>query len=78
MQTHYDDEHTEEPLGSWKATNGVHVKYMPYDEQGILRISCGGGESPLVTPHYLMIRDRVGECIEMLEKAIAAVHECPE
>lgn len=68
----------EEPLGSWKASNGVHVRHLPDDEQGILRISLGGGDNLPVTMNYLTIRGRVGECIALLEKAIVALRECPE
>ena len=32
----------EEPLAEWKH-KGVSVRHMPDDEQGILRISIGGG-----------------------------------
>ena len=68
----------EKPLGAWKGSNGVHVKHMPDDEQGILRISCGGGDHLPVTMNYLTIRGGVGQCIELLEKAIVALRECPE
>ena len=68
----------EQELGSWKASNGLHVKHMPDDEQGILRISVGGGDKLPVTMNYLTIRGRVGDCIALLEKAIVALRECPE
>lgn len=75
ITTGYEDE---KPLGKWKGSNGVHVVHMPDDEQGILRISLGGGEQLPVTMNYLTIRGRVGECIALLEKAIVALRECPE
>lgn len=68
----------EEPLAKWKGSNGVHVTHMPDDEQGILRISCGGGDNLPVTMNYLTIRGRVGECISLLEKALVALRESPE
>ena len=68
----------EEPIATWKATNGIHAKWMPEDEQGILRISVGGGDNLPVPMNYLTIRGGVGECIALLEKAIAALRECPE
>lgn len=68
----------EEPLGQWKASNGMHVKHMPDDEQGILRISAGGGEHLPVTMNYLVIRGPVGQCIDLLEKALVALRESPE
>lgn len=68
----------EEPLGAWKATNGMHVKHMPPDEQGILRISCGGGGGLPVTMDYLTVRGSIGECIELLNSALVALCESPE
>lgn len=68
----------ETPLGEWKASNGMHVRHLPDDEQGILRISCGGGEHLPVTMNYLTIRGKVGQCIDLLEKALIALRECPE
>lgn len=69
---------SEKPLASWKASNGIHVTHMPDDEQGILRISCGGGDTLPLKLNYLVIRGRVGECIDLLEMAIAGLRECPE
>ncbi len=68
----------ERELARWKASNGLHVRHMPDDEQGILRISCGGGEHLPVTMNYLVIRGGVGKCIELLEKALVALRESPE
>lgn len=68
----------EEPLARWKASNGVYVTHMPNDEQGILRISCGGGDNLPVRVNYVTIRGSLGECIELLKKAIAALRECPD
>lgn len=69
----------DEPLlGKWKATNGMHVRHMPDDEQGILRISCGGGDHLPVTMNYMTIRGPVSQCIDLLEKALVALRECPE
>ena len=68
----------ETPLSRWKGSNGVHVTHMPDDEQGILRISLGGGEELPVTMNYMTIRGGVGQCIDLLEKAIVALKESPE
>lgn len=68
----------EEPLARWKASNGMHVTHMPDDEQKILRVSCGGGDNLPVRMEYLTIRGPVGDCIALLEKAIAALRESPE
>ena len=68
----------EKPICQWTAENGLYCKHMPPDPQGILRISIGGGEHLPVTLNYLTVRGPVGECIALLEKALAALRECPE
>lgn len=68
----------EDPICEWRGSNGVHCKKMPDDEHKILRISIGGGEHLPVTLNYCVVRGGVGQCIELLEKAIAALRECPE
>lgn len=67
-----------EPLAVWKAENGMYVQHMPDDEQGILRISVGGGDHLPVTLNYCTIRGKVGECIKLLGMAIEALRQCPE
>ena len=71
-------QHGEQELESWKASNGVHCRHLPDDPQGILRISVGGGEHLPVTLNYLTVRGKIGQCIDLLEKALAALRECPE
>lgn len=71
-----DDKET--PIVRWVASNRVHCQRLPDDEQGILRISCGGGENIPVTMNYVSIRGGVGECIALLEKVLTALKECPE
>ncbi len=51
---------------------GVHVVKMPDDEQGILRISIGGGV-PMVNVNYCTYRGDKQRCIEMIEKALEAL-----
>lgn len=68
----------ERPLATWKGSNGLHVAHMPNDEQGILRISLGGGDHLPVTMNYLTFRGYTADCIDLLEKAIVALRECPE
>lgn len=65
----------EEPLAKWR-DGDIHVRHMPDDEQGILRISIGGGNTP-VPLNYCVIRGGVGQCIELLEKAIKALKAAP-
>ena len=62
-------------LMSWKHGK-ICVKHLPDDEQGILRISLGGGPTP-VPMDYCVIRGSVGQCIELLERAIAALRASP-
>jgi hypothetical protein len=71
-------EKDEKELASWKASNGVHCRHLPDDPQKILRISIGGGEDLPITMNYLVIRGKVGQCIDLLEKALVALRECPE
>jgi hypothetical protein len=68
----------EQELGSWRASNGMHCRHMPDDEQGILRLSIGGGEHLPTTMNYLVVRGKIGQCIELLEKALVALRQCPE
>lgn len=68
----------ERPLIKWKGSNGIHCMKLPEDEQGILRVSIGGGEHLPVTLNYLTYRGDTGQCIALLEKALAALRECPE
>lgn len=68
----------EQELGSWKASNGVHCRHMPDDEQGILRLSIGGGDHLPAKMNYVVVRGKIGRCIELLEKALVALRECPE
>ena len=65
----------EEPLAEWKHA-GISVRHMPDDEQGILRISIGGG-STSVPLNYCVFRGGVGSCIDLLEKAVAALKAAP-
>jgi hypothetical protein len=71
-------EKNEKELGSWKASNGVHCSHLHDDPQGILRLSIGGGEHLPVTMNYVVVRGKIGQCIELLEKALVALRQCPE
>lgn len=66
------------PICQWKASNGIHCTRLPDDEQGILRISIGGGEHLPVTMNYASVRGSIGQVIELLEKTLVALRECPE
>lgn len=61
----------ETPLAEWDH-NGIRVTHMPPDEQGILRISIGGGviQCPF---KYATFRGDRGLCISLLKQAIAAL-----
>ena len=67
-----------EALAVWKSLNGMYVKHLPDDPQGILRISVGGGDHLPVTLNYCAVRGKISECISLLEKAVQALKECPE
>ena len=61
----------EQVLDEWHA-NGVSVRQLPDDEHGILRISIGGGETP-VGVNYCVFRGSKGKCIDLLRKALLAL-----
>lgn len=62
----------ERPMRDWQA-NGVHVTEMPADEQGILRISIGGGPCTPVQLNYCTFRGDHGQCVGLLRKALKAL-----
>lgn len=62
-------------LEEWQ-TYGVHVRHLPNDEQGILRISVGGGDTP-VPLNYLVFRGSHVQCVDLLRKALRALEEGP-
>ena len=66
----------EESLAEWKS-HGVYCRHMPDDEQGILRISVGGGTDTPVKLEYCTIRGSIGQCIDLLRRAIKALKDAP-
>jgi hypothetical protein len=67
----------ENPLAVWKS-HGIQCVHMPDDEQGILRISVGGGNEMPISFNYCTIRGGVGPCIALLERAIKALRNAPD
>lgn len=67
----------EEPITQWKR-RGIHVAQLPDDEQGILRISIGGGSDTPVELNYLTFRGKHSKCVDLLRKALVALQEGPE
>jgi hypothetical protein len=67
----------EEPLTTWKR-RGLHVTQLPDDEQGILRISIGGGSDTPVELNYCTFRGKHSKCVDLLRKALVAMQEGPE
>lgn len=65
----------EEPVSHWKA-NGVDVVQLPPDEHGVLRISIGGGNTP-VPLNYLRFRGSHGACVDLLRRALKALEADP-
>lgn len=63
-----------EPLLAEWQSNGVHVMQRPDDSQGILRISIGGGKTPIPL-NYCVFRGARGACIDLLRKALKALKE---
>lgn len=62
-------------LCEWKSC-GVSVRQLPDDEHGILRISVGGGETP-VPLNYLVFRGDHSRCVDLLRKALRALERGP-
>ena len=55
----------------------VHVRQLPDDEQGILRISIGGGETP-VPCNYLVFRGKHNKCVDLLRQALRVLERGPD
>ena len=66
----------EEAIEEWQR-HGVHVRHLPNDEQGILRISIGGGETP-VPLNYLVFRGNHSACVDLLRQALRALQDGPK
>lgn len=62
----------EKSLAEWEH-GSVHVRQLPNDEQGILRISIGGGENLPVNLNYCVFRGDLAACAAMLRKALGAL-----
>jgi len=62
----------EKELGRWEH-GGIQVVHRPDDEQGILRISIGGGHDTPVNLNYCTFRGDRGKCIDLLKKALKAL-----
>jgi hypothetical protein len=62
----------EKPLTEWEA-GGIAVRQLPDDEQGILRISIGGGDNLPITVNYCVFRGERGACLALLRRAVAAL-----
>lgn len=63
-------------LAEWQAQNGMYCVRRPDDEQGILRISVGGGVQT-VDVNYCVYRGDLAKCLHLLRMAICALEECP-
>ncbi len=61
----------ENPIAEWQSRN-VHIIQMPDDEQGILRISIGGGDTP-VPLNYCTFRGKHERCVDLLRKVLDAL-----
>jgi hypothetical protein len=69
-------EEGEQSLAEWKYKT-FHVRHMPLDEHGILRISVGGGENIPVQLNYCVFRGNHGHCVDLLRKALKALEVGP-
>lgn len=62
-------------IEEWQS-NGIGVRKMADDEHGILRISIGGGDTP-VGVNYCVFRGDRGKCVDLLRKALRALESDP-
>ncbi len=67
----------EQSLNEWKR-RGIHVRELPADEFGILRISVGGGDDTPMPLNYCVFRGSHTKCVDLLLKALMALQEGPE
>jgi len=59
------------PIEEWE-TKDFTVQQLPDDEHGILRISIGGGDTPLPI-NYLVFRGDHSKCVDLLRKALKSL-----
>lgn len=64
------------PLAEWQHGR-VRVRKMPDDEHGLLRISVGGGDTPLEGDYCTFRGDRE-QCIALLNRALNALLRGPD
>jgi len=64
----------ETAIDAWIGAGGIHVTKMPDDEQGILRISVGGG-IPTLDGDYCTFRGNRAACLDLLSRALTALSE---
>jgi hypothetical protein len=65
----------EAPKLEYTSGNGVHIRHLPDDEHGLIRISIGGGDAIPINADYCVFRGNPSECLKLLKKAIRAVEE---
>src|SRR3972149_5005249 len=63
-------------VAEWER-RGVHVRQLPDDEQGILRISIGGGNETPVPLNYCVFSGKHSKVVDLLRKALVALQEGP-
>jgi len=61
-------------LDEWTGIGGINVVQRPDDEQGILRISVGGG-IPTLNGDYCVFRGNRLACAALLERAARSLRE---
>lgn len=62
-----------EPVVDNWTENGIMVTKRPDDEQGIMRISIGGGPNTPVNIDYCVFRGDLGDAVDLLERALVAL-----
>jgi len=52
--------------------DGIHIRQLPPDKQGVLRLSIGG-RPDMEGTQYLTYRGDTRQCVELLEQALSAI-----
>lgn len=66
-----------EPVISRWESCGIGVMQRPNDDQGILRLSIGGGDNLPVNVNYCVFRGERQACIDLLKRALTALEVGP-
>lgn len=67
----------EAALAQWKR-DGVSVVHLPPDEQGVLRVSIGGGDHLPINVAYCNFRGDYDQVVALVRRALSVLEAGPE